>query len=321
MAVKTLETPFQERRKASSLWNIALRRLLKKPKAVFAIGVLVIIYGSGVFANLIAPYDYTDQNLAAVRQPPSVEHWLGTDWVGRDMFTRLVFALRSNLILTVTSMLTGSLVLGVSLGLVAGYFGKLADSIISRIGEVFIAFPGILLTILIVATIKPRVLEWVRGLQDATGFDGLIRWGVADYLVVFTALSAFSWVGMSRLVRGQTLYLKESQYVEAARAMGASTKRILFIHLLPNALPPVIVSVTMGIGGIAGAEVVLSWLGIGIQPPVPSLGKMIFEGQSITILRNFPHLLLPPVLVVAALIFAWNLLGDALNDVLNPRAR
>ena len=124
---------------------------------------------------------------------------------------------------------------------------------------------------------------------------------------------------MARLVRGQVLLLKESQYVEAALAQGASAKRIMALHILPNALPPVIVMVTMGMGAIAGAEVVLSWLGIGIQPPVPSLGNMIREGQSVTLLREHPHLLLPPVTVVGLLIFAWSLLGDALNDILNPR--
>ena len=165
------------------------------------------------------------------------------------------------------------------------------------------------------------MLEWAWELEDALGVRGLVRWGFVDYLVVFGALSAFSWVGMARLVRGQVLALKQTQYVEAALAVGASTRRILLVHLLPNALPPVIVVATMGMGAIAGAEVVLSWLGIGIQPPVPSLGNMIREGQSVTILREHPHLLLPPVIVVGLLIFAWSLLGDALNDVLNPRAR
>ena len=220
---------------------------------------------------------------------------------------------------TATAVATGSLVLGLGLGLVSGYFGGKTDTIIMRIGEVFLAFPGLLLVILIAATVKPRVLVWMWELEDALGIRGLVRWGVVDYLVVFGALSAFSWVGMARLVRGQVLLLKESQYVEAALAQGASAKRNMALHILPNALPPVIVMVTMGMGAIAGAEVVLSWLGIGIQPPVPSLGNMIREGQSVTLLREHPHLLLPPVTVVGLLIFAWSLLGDALNDILNPR--
>lgn len=300
-------------------WRRACERLLRKPKALFGLTVIVLLYGTGLFAFWIAPYGYDDQNLMAARQGPSPEHLLGTDWVGRDILSRVIYSLRTNLVVTATAVATGSLVLGLGLGLVSGYFGGKTDTIIMRIGEVFLAFPGLLLVILIAATVKPRVLVWMWELEDALGIRGLVRWGFVDYLVVFGALSAFSWVGMARLVRGQVLLLKESQYVEAALAQGASAKRIMALHILPNALPPVIVMVTMGMGAIAGAEVVLSWLGIGIQPPVPSLGNMIREGQSVTLLREHPHLLLPPVTVVGLLIFAWSLLGDALNDILNPR--
>ena len=303
------------------VWTRPLKRLLRKPKALFGIVIIVLLYGGGVFAPLIAPQGYNDQNLLEVRQGPSWDHPLGTDFIGRDVLSRVIYSLRTNVIVTITAVATGSLVLGVGMGLVSGYLGGRTDSVVMRVGEIFLAFPGLLLVILIAATVKPRILEWVRDFEDATGFHGLVRWGLVDYLVVFGALAAFSWVGMARLVRGQVLALKESQYVEAARAMGASARRIMLVHLLPNALPPVIVVATMGMGAIAGAEVVLSWLGIGIQPPVPSLGSMIREGQSISILRDHPHLLLPPVVVVGLLIFAWNLLGDALNDVLNPRAR
>ena len=302
-------------------WGRAVRKLLGKPKAVFGLTVILLLYGGGVFAGWLAPYGYDDQDLLSTRQGPSVEHLFGTDWVGRDVLSRVVYSLRTNLVITFTAVATGSLLLGVGLGLLSGYLGGRTDTVIMRVGEVFLAFPGLLLVILIAATVKPRVLEWAWDLEDALGIRGLVRWGFVDYLVVFGALSAFSWVGMARLVRGQVLALKETQYVEAAIAVGASTRRILLVHLLPNALPPVIVVATMGMGAIAGAEVVLSWLGIGIQPPVPSLGNMIREGQNVTILREHPHLLLPPVMVVGLLIFAWSLLGDALNDVLNPRAR
>ena len=302
-------------------WGRAGRKLLGKPKAVFGIAVIVLLYGGGILAPLLAPYGYDDQDLLATRQGPSIQHPFGTDWVGRDVLSRVIYSLRTNLVVTFTAIATGSLLLGVGLGLLSGYMGGRTDTIIMRTGEVFLAFPGLLLVILIAATVKPRVLEWAWELEDALGLRGLVRWGFVDYLVVFGALSAFSWVGMARLVRGQVLALKETQYVEAAMAVGASTRRILLVHLLPNALPPVIVVATMGMGAIAGAEVVLSWLGIGIQPPVPSLGNMIREGQSVTVLREHPHLLLPPVMVVGLLIFAWSLLGDALNDVLNPRAR
>jgi len=297
------------------------QRLLRQRRAVVSLALLALLYGAGLFAPWLAPYGYNDQDLTAIRQGPSLRHPLGTDWVGRDVLSRTLYALRTNLILTVASVVSGSLVLGVTLGLLAGYLGRWVDTLIMRVGEVFMAFPSLLLVILIAATVKPRVVEWVRGLEDALGVRGLVQWGIADYLTVFSALALFSWVGMARLVRGQVLSLKQEQFVEAVRALGAGTPRILFRHLLPNALPPILVSVSMGMGAIAGAEVVLSWLGIGIQPPIPSLGNMIRDAESITVLRNHPHMILPPTLVVALLIYAWNLLGDALNDALNPRAR
>ena len=141
-------------------------------------------------------------------------------------------------------------------------------------------------------------------------------------MVVFMALVAFSWVGMARLVRAQVLVLRESQYVDAARAMGASTPRILFRHVLPNAISPIVVTVSMGMGTMVGTEIILSWLGLGIQPPRPSLGTMLFEGGvNLQVIRNLPWMLLGPGIVAWLKILSWNLLGDALSDVLNPRTR
>lgn len=317
--VEAVDTLDESMERSKGLWAQAAGQLLRRPKAIFGITVLLLLYGGGILAPFLAPQGYNEQDLFAVRQGPSMDHWLGTDFVGRDVLSRTIFSLRTNLIITAASVVTGSLVIGVTMGLVSGYIGGKLDTLIMRIGEVFLAFPGLLLVILLAATVKPRVLDWVRDFEDATGIDGLVQWGVADYLVIFGALAAFSWVGVARLVRGQVISLKATPFIDATRVMGASTSRVMFLHLLPNALPPVVVIVTMGMGAIAGAEVVLSWLGIGIQPPVPSLGSMIREGQDVSILRNSPHLILPPIVVVGLLIFAWNLLGDALNDVLNPR--
>lgn len=311
----------EEERRSRGPWVRAALQLLRRPKAVFGIAVILLLYGGGILAPVLAPYGFDDQDLLATREGPSADHLLGTDFVGRDVLSRVIYSLRTNLIVTATAVATGSLALGITLGLLAGYFGRRVDTAIMRTGEVFLAFPGLLLVILLAATVRPRVLDWVRGLEESTGIEGLVQWGVADYLVVFGALAVFSWVGVARLVRGQVIQLKAMPFVEASRTTGATAPRLLLRHLLPNALPPVIVVVTMGMGAIAGAEVVLSWLGIGIQHPVPSLGSMIREGQDVSILRNQPHLILPPVVVVGLLVFAWNLLGDALNDVLNPRAR
>ena len=252
---------------------LSLRRLSRKKLAMGCLVVIILMYGSGILAPLVAPHGYNDQDLSNVKQRPSLLHPLGTDRLGRDMLSRVMYSLRTTVIITVTSLVTGALVLGVSLGLIAGYFGRWVDGVIMRVGEVTSAFPDIFLVLIIVATVKPRVLQWVRGFEDATGIDWIVRLGIVDYTVLSLALAAFSWFGMARLVRGQVLQARENQYVEAARSMGSSAARILGKHLLPNVISPVIVSVSAGLGAVAGAEVVLSWLGIGIQPPTPQPGR------------------------------------------------
>ena len=144
---------------------------------------------------------------------------------------------------------------------------------------------------------------------------------MVDYFVVSIALVGFGWIGMARLVRGQILFLKENQYIEAAKASGASTARVLFRHLLPNAIAPIVVTVSAGMGAYVGTEIILSWLGLGIQPPRPSLGTMLLQGGHISVIREEPWMLLSPGIAAWLLILCWNLLGDALNDVLNPRTR
>ena len=279
------------------------------------------MYGSGIFAPLVAPYGYNDQDLTKVKQGPSFSNPLGTDRLGRDMLTRVIYSLRTTVIITVISLVTGSLLLGITLGLLAGYFGRWLDGIIMRVGEVTASFPDIFLVLIIVATVKPRILTWVHTFEDSTGIDWIVRLGIVDYLVISLALAAFSWFGMARLVRGQVLQVRENQYVEASRAIGSSTLRILAIHVLPNVISPVIVSISAGLAGIATAEIVLSWLGIGIQPPTPSLGVMIFENGNLSVLRSDPHLTLVPSGVLVVLLFTFNLLGDGINDAFNPRAR
>ena len=190
-----------------------------------------------------------------------------------------------------------------------------------RVGEVTSSFPEIFLILLIYATFRPHLIGWAHAFEDAAGIDWIVRLGFVDYMVIAFALSSFSWFGMARLVRGQVLQVRENQYSEAARAIGASTPRILRAHVLPNVLSPVIVSVSAGLAGFAGAEIILSFLGIGIQPPVPSLGRMLLENGQIGVMRSQPHLILFPVGTIAVLLFAFSLLGDGINDAFNPRAR
>ncbi len=310
----------QERRTGGHLTR-AWRRLIRKKIAVAAMVVLLLVYTGGIFAAWVSPYEYTAQDYTAIRQPPSLDHWAGTDRTGRDLLTRVLWGVQNTVILTVIAMLTGGLLIGVTLGLVAGYFGKTTDSIVMRTGEVFASFPDILLVIILAATLRPRILEWIRWLEDNTFLDGLVTSGVVDYLVISLALVSFGWIGTARIVRAQVLYLRETQFVDSARAAGASTPRILLGHLLPNAVGPIVVTVTMGMGSMVGTEIILSWLGLGIQPPRPSLGVMLLQGGSIGALTNEPWMLLAPGAAAWLMVLSWNLLGDSLSDVLNPRTR
>ena len=306
--------------RSRSYWAISLRRLLRKKIGVASLSAIILMYGAGVFSPLVTPYGYNDQDLDAAKQGPGLKHPFGTDRLGRDVLTRVIYGLRTTVIITITTLVTGSLALGITAGLLSGYFGRWIDTIIMRVGEVTSAFPEIFLVLIIIASVKPPVTNWVRGIEDALGVD-IVRLGVVDYLVLSLALAIFSWFGMARLVRGQVLAARENQYVEAARAVGGSTSRILLRHVLPNVMGPVIVVVSAGLAAVAGSEIFLRFLGIGIQPPTPSLGLMIFENGSIAVLRTNPHLLLFPVGTLSVLLLCFSLLGDAVNDAFNPRAR
>ncbi len=313
--------------------NLALSRLMRKRIAVACMAALLILYAGGALANWISPYGYADQDYTAIRKPPSIvtdhgitgffteSHFAGTDRIGRDVFTRVLWGVQNTMVLTLVATLTGALVIGLTLGLVSGYYGGRVDGFIMRAGEMASSFPEIFLVLIIAATLRPRILEWVRWLEDNSTLDGLVRTGVVDYVVVAVALVSFSWIGTARLLRAQVFTLKATQFVESARAIGAPTHRIMFLHLLPNAISPIVVTVTMGMGSMVGTEIFLSWIGLGIQPPRPSLGVMLLQGGHISVLRSEPWLLLAPGIVAWLMVLAWNLMGDALNDVLNPRTR
>jgi ABC-type dipeptide/oligopeptide/nickel transport system permease subunit len=296
---------------------LALRRLLRKKIAVASLLFIGVFYFCGLFAPIVAPQSYTDQNLDYVSKGPSLAHPLGTDELGRDMLSRVIWASRTTVVITVATIVTGGLVLAVGLGLLAGYMGGRVDTAIMRLGDVFFALPGLPMLIMINATLGERVRGW--GWLGAVS-KGLRIDGFPDYFVVFGALSLFAWVGPARLIRSQVLALRETEYITAARAMGASTPRIIFRHLLPNVANIIIVGLSASLGAIAGTEIALSWFGVGVHQPTPSFGAMLYAGGSIRTLQATPHLLLVPGIVVAALIFAFNLLGDALTDILTPHA-
>ena len=284
-----------------------------------ALVVIALIYGAGMFAPLIAPYSYTAQNLDRGLEGPSLDHPLGTDRLGRDMLSRAVYSARTTLVVTAAVVFSGTLVLGNVLGLLAGYRGGWVDSLIMRVGDVFASLPGILILILVNATFSERVTDAARWIEDHTFIEGLVSSGAASYFMVFAALSLFSWVGTARVIRAQVLQLREREFVLAARATGGGTWHIIRRHLFPNISFLIILSVSGALGAVAGSEILLTWFGVGIQPPAPSFGGMLFEGSGARTFQSNPHLLLVPAFFVTSLMFAFNLLGDALNDAMRGR--
>ncbi len=300
---------------------VLLRRLARRRLAVIALVIIAIIYLAGIFAPVAAPYGFADTDFANTFAGPSLDHPFGTDRLGRDMLSRVMWSAQTTVIISAAVILTGGLAFGVGLGLLAGYAGGRMDNLIMRVADAFFGLPDILLLLLITATIRPRVEDFFDKFNGWPVLGGLNQSGLPDYFLIFGALSLFGWVGMARIVRSQVLSLRETDYVLAARAAGARTGRLLFTHLLPNVTNIIVVAVTFSLGAIAGTEIALTWLGLGIQPPHPSFGVMIFDGSGLTNLRAHPTLMLVPAAVVAALLFSFNLLGDALNDVLNPHRR
>ncbi len=321
----TLSVPREEAVEARghSPTGLALRRLLRKRLAIAALLCIAVFYGAGILAPWVSPHDFADQDLDASFRGPSLEHPFGTDRLGRDLLSRTIWSARTTVIVTAATVLTGGIVLSVGLGLLAGYRGGTwVDTVIMRLGDIFFALPGLPMLILINATMKDRVELWAKNIEDWTGIGGIRDSGAPDYFLVFGVLSLFSWVGGARVIRSQVLALRESDYVTAARAVGATDWRVIFRHLLPNVSSLVIVSVSAGLGAIAGSEIALTWFGVGIQPPHPSFGVMIYEAStSIRAYSEHPYIIAAPAAVVAMLILAFNLLGDAVNDVLTPRAR
>jgi oligopeptide transport system permease protein len=308
-----------------------LRRLARKRVAMAALAAIVIIYLAGILAPIAAPHPFDEQPIAdpanrdiaaqLIYQGPSLEHPFGTDGSGRDLLSRVMWSAQTTVIISAAVILTGGLALGVGLGLLAGYAGGRVDNLIMRVADAFFGLPDILLLILIATTVRPRVEGFFENFEGWPLLGSLVDAGLPDYFLVFGALALFGWVGMARIVRSQVLSLRESDYVLAARAAGARMPRLLFRHLLPNVTNLVVVAVTFSLGAIAGTEIALTWLGIGVGIDHPSFGRMIYDASGLTNLRAHPNLMLVPAAVVAALLFSFNLLGDALNDVLSPRRR
>lgn len=298
-----------------------LRQLVRKKIAVLAVCYLLVFYSAGLLAPVIAPQDPNEQHvtIADRAQTPSGDHWFGTDYLGRDLFSRVLYAARTTVLFTFVVLLTGGLVLGLGLGLVAGYRGGWADTTIMRVGEILSGLPTLVLMLAISAAFRPRITDLSHWLQDHTMF-GADAPTLVKFFIVSAVTVPFAWVGSARIVRSQVLAIREDAYVQAAEAMGASAWRVITRHIFPGVVPLWVVGLSGSMAGIAGAEVALSYLGFGIDPPGSSFGTMIYSVQGSRNLQDHPHLLLASSLPVILFFFAWNLLGDALVDLLETRS-
>jgi ABC-type dipeptide/oligopeptide/nickel transport system permease subunit len=312
-------TPFEMPGRSPAFRTI--RRLARRRLVLVCFGIIVVLYLSGLLASWIAPYGYADQNLDLSFQGPSWDHPFGTDRNGRDMLSRCMFAMRTTVVVTLATIATGGILLPLTLGMLAGYRRGFTDAVIMRVGEILASLPGLPMLVLINVTLRPRFVDWVESFEDLIGVSWMTNTGFADYFLIFLVLSLFSWVGGARLIRTQTMTLRNADYIRAAESFGASTPRILFRHLLPGVLPLVVLGLSAGLGTIALAEIGLTFIGVGIQPPRPSFGALISDGAPRTVFQNHPEILLIPGAVVVLLVLTFNLLGDAVNDVLTSRNR
>jgi oligopeptide transport system permease protein len=300
-------------RPSSSLWQDAWRRLRRNRAALAGLTFIVFLFLIAIFADAIAPYDYTAQNTKIANQGPSAAHWFGTDELGRDLLTRLMRGARISLAVGIIVQAL-ILVLGVPIGAIAGYFGGKVDNLLMRFVDVMYSFPDLLLIIIVMTTLRAAtsrddagpILTFLGNADEA--FGGLLG--------VFISLALISWLTVARLVRGQILSLKEKEFVEAATAMGASHARIIRTHLIPNVMAPIIVAATFGIPRAIIVEAALSFIGLGVQAPESSWGVMILSGYKA--LQSYPHLLAFPAAALSLTVLAYNFLGDGLRDALDP---
>lgn len=273
-------------------WMHALR---SQPLAVVGLALLAIFVLLAVFAPQIAPSDPAAIHLHSRLQPPSSAHWFGTDELGRDILSRVVYGARISLLIA-TSVVSLTVFLGLVFGSLAGYYGGWLDTFLNAVlMNVFLSLPGILIAIALVAFLGPGMLN-----------------------LVF-ALSITGWVGYARLVRGQVLAVREREFVEAARAMGATDMRIMVRHILPNIVQPVMVQAAIGMAGVILAEATLSFLGLGVPPPMPSWGVMLNDARAH--LFDAPHMVVFPAIAIMLAVLSFNFIGDALRDQLDPHTR
>ncbi len=284
----------QEDLKGESLWIRAWSRFRRHRLAMFGLMVMAILIFLAVFAPLLSPYSPFKLNLPDRASPPTLKHWLGTDGTGRDTWARVLLGGRVSLSVGLVAVSISS-VIGVVLGGLSGYFGGKIDMVIMRVTDTVMCFPTLIIIITLVAVVGPSI------------YNSMLVIGL------------LSWPGTGRIVRGQFLYLREQQFVEAARCLGITPFRIIFAHILPSAIGPVVVAATFGMASAILMEAGLSFLGLGVQPPTPSWGNMLRDAQTLTILETMPWMWVPPGVMIIISVLSINFIGDGLRDALDPR--
>ncbi|WP_068498578.1 nickel transporter permease [Paenibacillus kribbensis] len=278
----------------SGPWRDAWRAFQHNKMAFVGLSIIVFFVIIALIAPWIAPFDYKEQNLVSRLQSPSAEHWFGTDDLGRDLLSRTLYGARISLWVGFLSVI-GSMIVGTALGLIAGFYGKWADMVISRLFDILLAFPGILLAIAIVAILGPS-------LENAL------------YAIAIVNVPTYG-----RLVRSKVLSVKTEEYITSAKALGANNARIILRYILPNSLTPIIVQGTLGIGTAIIEAAALGFLGLGAQPPEPEWGKMLSDSRQY--IQNAPWTVIFPGISIMLTVLGFNLMGDGLRDVLDPRAK
>lgn len=318
--------------KRENLWVDAFRRLIRNRAAVIGGTIVIVLVIMAVFAPQIAPRSYEKQVLNDQNTVPawllsifptmkpyariSNDYIFGADYVGRDLFSRIVYGARVSLTVAFIGPLI-SLLIGTIYGSISGYFGGRVDNIMMRIVDVLYAFPGLLFIILLLAFFRSTLTRIEPGTFAYTISQLDARLG--GMLFIFIGIGLTAWETMARLTRGQVLSVREKEFIEAARTIGASNLRIMFRHILPNIIGPLVVAETLAIPGYISTEAFLSFIGLGVNPPTPSWGSMIADGAQV--IRTYPNQTVFPALALAITMFAFNFLGDGLRDALDPRLR
>ena len=300
----------------ASLWGDAWARLRANKIAMVGLAIIGLLLFVAIFGPWLTPYDFLSQDLGGRNLAPSLTHWLGTDELGRDVASRVIYGTRTAFI--VAMVVTGiAVVLGTALGALAGYVGGWVDASIMWFTDLFMSVPNLLLVIVVNTSLKPPLARWMDAMYVAT-YNPIFRstlW--IDFIMVFGSISLVMWPPFARLVRAQVLSIRNRPYVLAGRALGLPPGRIVSRYIIPNALGPLIVAVSAGLGSTMVLESAFSFLGVGVQPPIPSWGLMISDG--LRTWQQYPHLLAAPAGALALASVAVSFVGDGLNDALNPK--